>query len=189
MPYRLEHHLDQKQVLSEGVERALKDRDRQAKLPFHQLMTAAIDEAIARLRRVAADVARREQTDGADSDLSMDGDSAASGMSSAASSNMPPPSSRGSSSLSSSSDLTSDFSRDGTKAEQREQLKNVEYMPFGVFQRKVTMHQVLNNATEFIRGWTPASEEERHGMSHEECPPSCRWGVTGLDSSTSSPRR
>ena len=73
--------------------------------------------------------------------------------------------SRASSDLSANSDLTSAFSRDGTKAEEKEQLKNVEYMPFGVFQRKVTMHQVLNNATEFIRGWTPASEEERHGMS------------------------
>jgi hypothetical protein len=166
MPYRLEHYLGQKQVLSEDVERALKDRDRHAKLPLHQLMTAAIDEAIARPRRVAADVARREQADGPDSDLSMDGDSAASGLSSAASSNMPPPSSRGTSSnLSASSDLTSAFSRDGTRAEEREQLKNVEYMPFGVFQRKVTMHQVLNNATEVIRGWTPASEEERRGMS------------------------
>jgi hypothetical protein len=103
MPYRLGHYLGQKQgVLSEGAERVLKDRDRQAKLPLHQLMTVAIgDEAIARLRRAAADVARREQTDGdGDSDLPMDGDSVASEMSSAASSNVPPPSSRGSSSLS-----------------------------------------------------------------------------------------
>jgi hypothetical protein len=38
-------------------------------------------------------------------------------------------------------------------------------MPFGVFQRKVAMHQVLNNATEFIRGWTPKDLAERHGMS------------------------
>jgi hypothetical protein len=177
MPYRLEHYLGQKQVL--------KDRDRQAKLPLHQLMTAAIDGATARLRRVAADVAKKAQSDGGDSDLSMDGGSVASEeLSSAASSNMPPPSSRGSSNLSSSSDLTSAFSRDGTKAEQKEQLKNVEYMPFGVFQRKVAMHQVLNNATEFIRGWTPHLRR-----SGSECPRSCRWRVTRLDSSTSYPRR
>ena len=43
MPYRLEHYLGQKQVLSEDVERALKDRDRHAKLPLHQLMTARGD--------------------------------------------------------------------------------------------------------------------------------------------------
>ena len=165
MPYRLEHYLGQQQVLSEDVEKVLKGRDRNAKLPLHQLMTVAIDEAKARLRRVAAAVALKDQANESDSDLSMAGASAASGLSSAASSNMPPPSRRASSNLSANSDLTSAFSRDGTKAEEKEQLKNVEYMPFGVFQRKVTMHQVLNNATEFIRGWTPASEEERHGMS------------------------